>query len=70
MRAPLKYEALVSASSSDEAIAIASEAIPAERQIVRSEAEDVSAVEGANSYRVTLWFEGGKARAGEGELGG
>jgi hypothetical protein len=52
------YEVLVSAKTSDEAIEIASEAIPPHRKIVRSEAADASAEEGPNSFRVSIWFEG------------
>ncbi len=60
-----KYEALVSARSRDEAIEIAAEGLGPQQQLVRSEAEDVSASEGPDSYRVTLWFVGG-GRRGEG----
>jgi hypothetical protein len=60
-----KYEALVSARSREEAIEIASEGLGPAQRVVRSEAEDVSATEGLDSYRVTLWFVGG-GRRGEG----
>ena len=55
----MKYEALVSAKTRDEAIEIALEAMPRGRSLVRSEAEDVSAEEGPDSYRVTVVFSGG-----------
>jgi hypothetical protein len=55
-----KYEVLVSASTPEEAIEVASEAIAPTCTIVRSEAEDVSAEEGPHSYRVSIWFTGGK----------
>jgi hypothetical protein len=61
MRDELKYQALVSARTRDEAIAIASEAMSPEKQIVRIEAEDVSASEGPDSWQVTLWFTGGRS---------
>jgi hypothetical protein len=61
MRDELRYEALVSAGTREEAIAIASEAMSPEKQIVRVEAEDVSAREGPDSWRVTLWFTGGRS---------
>ena len=59
------YEALVSASSRGEAIEIASEGLGPNRRVVRVEVSDVSETEGADSYRVTLWFVGG-GRRGEG----
>jgi hypothetical protein len=61
MRDELKYQALVSARTREEAIAIASEAMSPEKQIVRVEAEDVSAAEGPDSWQVTLWFTGGRS---------
>jgi hypothetical protein len=56
----LKYEVLVSARSPAEAIEVAAEGLGPEQCVVRSEALDVSAVEGPDSYRVTLWFTGGR----------
>jgi hypothetical protein len=61
MRDELRYEALVSAKTREEAIEIASEAMSPEKQIVRVEAEDVSAHEGPDSWQVTLWFTGGRS---------
>jgi hypothetical protein len=55
-----KYEVLVSAKTPEEAIDVASEAIAPGSVIVRSEAEDVSAEEGADTFRVSIWFTGGK----------
>jgi hypothetical protein len=52
----VRYEALVSAESSDEAIEIASEAMPRGKRIARAEAKDVAATEGEHSWLVTLWF--------------
>lgn len=52
----VRYEVLVSASSRDEAIEIASEACPRGKQITRSEARDVAETEGEDSWLVTLWF--------------
>jgi len=60
MQEDLKYQALVSARTRDEAIEIASEAMSPEKQVVQVEAEDVSAEEGPDSWRVTLWFTGGR----------
>ncbi len=59
------YEALVSASSREEAIEVASEGLRPDQRVVRVEVTDVSASEGPDSYRVTLWFVGG-ARRGDG----
>lgn len=59
MSREMKYESLVSASTRDEAIEIALEALPRGRQLVRTEAEDVSAEEGPNSFRVTVFYAGG-----------
>jgi len=64
MSREMKYESLVSASTRDEAIEIALEALPRGRHVVRTEAEDVSADEGPNSFRVTVVYAGG----GVGEL--
>jgi hypothetical protein len=61
MREDLKYQALVSARTREEAIEIASEAISPDKQVVRVEAEDASREEGPDSWRVTLWFSGGRA---------
>lgn len=52
----LRYEVLVSAKSREEAIEIASEAIPENKQITRAEAIDVAEREGKDSWLVTLWF--------------
>jgi hypothetical protein len=60
----LKYEALVSAASREQAIEIALEAMAPDKTIVSTHAEDVSASEGPGSYRVTVVFRGG-ARKGE-----
>jgi hypothetical protein len=60
MSEDLKYQALVSARTREEAIEIASEAMSPEKKVVRVEAEDVSAEEGPDSWRVTLWFTGGR----------
>jgi hypothetical protein len=54
----LRYQALVSARTREEAIDIASEALPRGRQIVRAQAEDVAESEGKDSWLVTLWFDG------------
>jgi len=54
-----RYQALVSARTSEEAIEIASEAIPERLKITRSTAENVADREGADSWLVTLWFSGG-----------
>ena len=56
MAHPLRYEALVSARTRDEAIDIAAEALPARTKITRAEAEDVASREGKDSWAVTLWF--------------
>lgn len=61
MSREMKYESLVSASTRDEAIEIALEALPRGRHVVRTEAEDVSAEEGPNSFRVTVVYGGGSA---------
>jgi hypothetical protein len=55
-----KYEVLVSAKTREEAIEIASEAIAPGCTIVRSDACDVAADEGKDSFQVTIWFTGGK----------
>ena len=55
-----KYEVLVSAQTPEEAIEVASEAIAPSATITRSEALDVSVEEGANTFRVSIWFTGGK----------
>lgn len=59
MAEELRYQALVSAKTRDEAIEIASEAIPAGRAITRVGAENVADREGEDSWLVTLWFAGG-----------
>ena len=61
MREDLKYQALISARTREEAIEIAEEAISPDKRVVRVEAEDVSAEHGADSWRVTLWFTGGRS---------
>lgn len=53
-----RYDSLVSASSREEAIEIASEALPAGKQPSRIEAVDVSEREGRDSWLVTVWFAG------------
>ncbi|HEY6881299.1 MAG TPA: hypothetical protein VI299_24905 [Polyangiales bacterium] len=58
----LRYQALVSAKTREEAIEIASEAIPADKTIVRVSAENVADREGDDSWLVTLWFTGGMRR--------
>jgi hypothetical protein len=60
MQEDLKYQALVSARTREEAIEIAAEAMAPDKQIVQVEAEDVSREEGPDSWRVTLWFTGGR----------
>jgi hypothetical protein len=61
MREDLKYQALISARTREEAVEIAEEAISPDKQVVRVEAENVSAEEGPDSWRVTLWFTGGRS---------
>lgn len=56
----LKYQALISARTREEAQEIAEEAISPDKRVVRAEVEDVSAEEGPHSWRVTLWFTGGR----------
>ncbi len=56
----LRYEALVSATTREQAIEIASEALPAGARIARVHAEDVADREGKDSWLVTLWFAGGR----------
>jgi hypothetical protein len=60
MREDLKYQALISARTREEAQEIAEEAISPDKRVVRVEIEDVSADEGPDSWRVTLWFTGGR----------
>jgi hypothetical protein len=60
MQEDLKYQALVSAKTREEAVEIASEAMSPEKRVLRVEVEDVSAAEGPDSWRVTLWFAGGR----------
>jgi hypothetical protein len=59
MNEQLRYQALVSAKTREEAIEIASEAIPAGKTITRVSAENVADREGEDSWLVTLWFAGG-----------
>ena len=56
----LRYEALVSARTRDEAIEIAQEALPEHAKVTRAEARDVAASEGKDSWLVTLWFASGR----------
>ena len=65
MTSELRYQALVSAKTSEEAIEIASEAIPASKPITRVHAENVADREGSDSWLVTLWFTGGHAAGPE-----
>lgn len=58
MTQDVRYQALVSARTREEAIAIAAEALPEGRQITRVEALDVADQEGQDSWLVTLWFAG------------
>jgi hypothetical protein len=60
MREALKYQALISARTREEAQAIAEEAISPDKRVVQVEIEDVSAEQGPDSWRVTLWFTGGR----------
>jgi hypothetical protein len=60
MREDLKYQALISARTREQAQEIAEEAISPDKRVVRVEIEDVSADEGPDSWRVTLWFSGGR----------
>lgn len=53
------YEVVVSAKTGEEAIEVASEAIPPHRKIMHADAVDVSSEEGSDSYRVSIWFAGG-----------
>lgn len=64
MREDLKYQALISARTREEAVEIAEEAISAGKRVVRALAEDVSADLGPDSWRVTLWFVGGAGADG------
>lgn len=59
-----KYRALVSATSRDEAIEIATEAMSERTHVLRAEVVDASTQEGPNSWWVTLWFTGGTACRG------
>lgn len=52
------YEVLVSASTEADAYAIAREALPIGAHIIRRETLDVSAREGKDSWRVSIWFSG------------
>lgn len=55
-----RYEALVSADSADEAIAVAAEALPKYAVLATSEAWDVSAEHGPNSWMVRLGYRGSR----------
>ena len=57
----LRYEALVSARTREEAIEIAAEALPLGARITRIHAEDVADREGQDSWLVSLWFAGSRA---------
>jgi hypothetical protein len=59
-----RYTALVSARSPEEALDIASEALGPDQPILKTHVEDVSASEGRDSYRVSIWYGPG-ARRGE-----
>lgn len=63
-----RYTALVSAKTADEALAIASEALGPDQPILKTQVDDVSASEGADSFRVVIWYGPGKRR-GEGVAG-
>ena len=52
----MEYEALISAKTREEAVEIAKEAMGQQRLVVRAEAIDVSHTEGADTWRVTLFF--------------
>jgi len=53
-----RYDMLVSAASRGEAIAIASEALPAGKRATRVLATDVAEHEGKDSWAVTVYFPG------------
>jgi len=52
------YESLVSARTREEAIDIATEALPRGKSATRIEAVDVADREGPDSWLVTVWFRG------------
>ena len=51
------FESLVNASSEDEAVEIAAEAVPKGASVVESMAEDVSAEHGADTWFVRIRFK-------------
>lgn len=51
-----RFDALVSATSRREAVAIAAEAMPAECTMVYVEVADVALHEGKDSWQVAIWF--------------
>jgi hypothetical protein len=55
-----RYEVLVSAGSAQEAIEIASEALPRHSVLATSEAVDASAHHGPNSWQVRLTYRQGR----------
>jgi hypothetical protein len=60
----LRYDARVSARTSELAVAIALEALPAGTHVVHVATEDLSAEEGPHSWHVAVWFGGRFGRAG------
>ncbi|MCA9693439.1 MAG: hypothetical protein KC636_27840 [Myxococcales bacterium] len=58
-----RYDALVNATSREEAIAIAAEATPRDRRVVQAIAVDVSAEHGPDTWYVTLEFGAASARS-------
>lgn len=65
MRTTAKYEALVSASTREEAIAIALEGLAPDQEALQTDARDVSASEGPGSFHVTIVFRSTRS-GGEG----
>ncbi len=59
------YEIIVSASNADEAIEIAAEGLSRGTELLASEAIDISAEHGPDSWKVTLSFRGGKKSSTE-----
>jgi hypothetical protein len=55
-----RYEVLVSADSAEQAIEIASEALPKHSVLAKSEAVDASAEHGPNSWQVSLTYRQGR----------
>lgn len=60
-----KYEVLVSAETAEEAIEIAAEGLPKGAELLKGEAEDVSARHGPESWYVRLAFKGGRRAASD-----